>query len=304
MKNIQTNIEKKDFKKNIMAYFNQALKNKEFKDFIEQLNVPYETLAQYTSILEESSIEYNHCKNCKSILECKNKVEGYAYLPEVKKDNIHFCYKMCRYKQELEKQKEYLKHVYTFNIPKNVICASMEDIYKNDVHRVEIIKYLGQFILDYQEGKNPKGLYLHGNFGCGKTYLITAMFNELAKRKIDSAIVFWPEYLSLLKSSFNNHDEFKNHLNKIKTVPLLLMDDIGAENTTAWARDEILCPILQYRMEQNLPTFFTSNLDLNSLEHHLSVSKDEVSVIKARRIMERIKQLTVIKEMISKNLRK
>lgn len=304
MRNIQDKIEKKDLKNNLLSYFNQTLKNKDFKDFIDKLNTPYEVLSKYTSILEESSLEYHHCKNCKSIMECKNKVEGYAYLPEIKGDNIHFCYKMCRYKKELEKKNAYLKYVYTFNIPKNVICASMEDIYKKDVNRVETIKYLGQFILDYQAGKNPKGLYLHGNFGCGKTYLITAMFNELAKKKISSAIIFWPEYLNLLKSSFHNQEEFKNHLNRMKTAPLLLIDDIGAENTTVWERDEILCPILQYRMEQELPTFLTSNLDLNGLEHHLSVSKDEVSIIKARRIMERIRQLTVDMEMISKNLRK
>lgn len=73
---------------------------------------------------------------------------------------------------------------------------------------------------------------------------------------------------------------------------------------TAWARDEILCTILQYRMDEKLPTFFTSNLDISELENHLSITKDGVSDVKARRIIERIKQLTVSQEMISKNLRK
>jgi primosomal protein DnaI len=104
----------------------------------------------------------------------------------------------------------------------------------------------------------------------------------------------------MLKSSFNTND-FNNSFNKIKEIPILLIDDIGAENITAWARDEILCSILQYRMEEHLPTFFTSNLDLDSLEKHLSING--TSDVKARRILERIKQLTCSEEMISKNLR-
>ena len=41
----------------------------------------------------------------------------------------------------------------------------------------------------------------------------------------------------------------------IKQIPLLLIDDIGAEKLTDWARDEILGSILQYRMDFKLPTF-------------------------------------------------
>ena len=99
----------------------------------------------------------------------------------------------------------------------------------------------------------------------------------------------------------NDNNEFKSNYNRVKNTKLLLIDDLGAENNTTWSRDEILCPILQYRMENNLPTFITSNLDLENLEKHLSFNGTES--IKAKRIIERINQLTIYKEMISKNLR-
>ena len=57
-------------------------------------------------------------------------------------------------------------------------------------------------------------------------------------------------------------------------------------------------------MEEGLTTFFTSNLTLEQLEEHLSVSSKGVEKIKARRIMERIKQLTDNITMISENKRK
>ena len=86
-------------------------------------------------------------------------------------------------------------------------------------------------------------------------------------------------------------------------APLLLIDDIGAENLTDWGRDEVLCPILNIRMEAKLPTFFTSNLDINMLEEHLSTSKSGVDKLKARRIMERINQLSENMIMVAQNYR-
>ena len=73
---------------------------------------------------------------------------------------------------------------------------------------------------------------------------------------------------------------------------------------TAYNRDEILCPLLQYRMDNNLTTFCTSNLSLNELDQTLAISKSGVDEVKAKRIICRIEQLTIDKEMISKNLRK
>ena len=155
------------------------------------------------------------------------------------------------------------------------------------------------FLDDYEQGKATKGLYLHGNFGCGKTYLIAAIFNELAKDGAKSSIVFWPEFL---RQAF--YDDFSDKFEYVKRIPLLLIDDIGAEGLTAWNRDEILCPLLQYRMDNNLTTFFTSNLNMKELEEHLSNSKNGVDHVKAKRIISRIEQLTTDLEMISKNLRK
>lgn len=283
-----------------MSNLNKLLNDIEFKEYIDKLDIPYETLARYTSLLEECKDEYYRCKNCKSIMECNNKIEGCMYLP-INDNGIKFCYKKCKYKKKIEEKYDYLKNVYTFNIPNCIKEANMKDIDITIKERAKAIKFLTQFIEDYLNHKKVTGLYLYGNFGSGKTYLISAMFNELAKHKIESGIIFWPEYLRMLKTLFNDNNEYKRSFEKVKTVPLLLIDDLGAENMTTWGRDEILCPILQYRMENDLPTFITSNLDLKSLETHLSMNNE---VIKARRIIERVKQLTNELEMISKNLRK
>ena len=159
-------------------------------------------------------------------------------------------------------------------------------------------------LVEEVEEEGSIDLYLNGNFGCGKTYILSAMLNELAKKGHKIAIVYYPEFLRALKESFNGTDEFKNKFNYIKKVELLLLDDIGAETVTEWSRDEILGTILQYRMEENLPTMFTSNLTMKELENHLSTTNKDIDIVKSRRIIERIKQLTTEITMISENKRK
>ena len=146
-----------------------------------------------------------------------------------------------------------------------------------------------------------KGLYLHGSFGSGKTYLIAALLNELAnKKEATTEVVYFPELLRNMKEDFSTVEE---KLNYLQNVDILLIDDIGAENVTAWGRDEILGTILQYRMNHRLTTFFTSNLSIEELERHLSITKDSEDKVKARRIIERIKQLTDNLELVSVNRR-
>jgi len=286
--------------------FHEALQIEGFKEFLDLLNVEERELKINTSSLKKSFLEYTNCQNCKNILECKNSEEGFAYLPKILNGRLKFGYKACRFKEELLKKEQYLSNITIYNAPLKIREAQFKDIYTKLTERKEVIIWLKKFIDEYKKGTAKKGLYLYGNFGCGKSYLIAAMFNELAKENYASTIVFWPEFLNDLKSTFANpySNEFDKKMYQIKTTPLLLIDDIGAENTTPWSRDDILCPIVQYRMDAELPTFFTSNLDINCLKEHLSVSKVDDDIVKASRIIERIKQLTIDKEMISENLRK
>ncbi|MFV0249445.1 MAG: primosomal protein DnaI [Bacilli bacterium] len=308
MKNINeqySSFKTTNLEKVLMKSFLDSLKDEDFKNFIDKLGLSYEVLSKYTSSLETSTKEYKNCCKCKGLVECKNNMIGYAYLPKVNSSNIIFQYKACKYQNKYLKELDYLKNIYNFNIPNSIKEAKMKDIYMDDENRYQVLKYLNHFIRNYGIEKNIKGIYLYGSFGCGKTYLVSSLFHELAKKNIKSAIVFWPDFLSELKSSFGgDKNEFKIKFEKIKKVPLLLIDDLGAENTTAFGRDEVLCPILQYRMQEALPTFFTSNLDFKMLEQHFSVTKDGVDNIKARRIIERINQLTEKIDLISENLRK
>ena len=295
----------KDVEQKLKQNYVKALQDENFKKLVSMLNVSEEVIIKNTSKLKKTAEQLENCKKCKSVLECNSEIEGFVYFPEVGDEKIIFSYVSCKHKRKFIKENSYLDNIYSFDMPKDIINAQMKNIYTDDKNRIEVIKWLKEFIHEYEPNKKIKGLYLHGNFGCGKTYLVSACFNELAKRGVKSAIVYWPEFLRKLKASFGNEtSSFDELFNQIKEVPLLLLDDIGAENTTNWGRDEILGPILQYRMLEHLPTFFTSNLSLEELENHFALTKDSVDMVKSRRILERVKELSTEIKMLSENKRK
>ena len=300
MKDVNKFIDKSDYNTLKRSYID-ACSNKDFYNYVSNLPIEENTLIKYTSTLEESFKEFENCKNCKSLSNCKNKIKGYKFVPEKTNNNITFSYTACERKIKQDEKNKYLENIKYYDISTDLSKASFKDVYKDDKKRVPILKYMTEFIKDYTKGNKPKGIYLNGSFESGKTYLTAALFNDLAKRGIKCAIVYYPEFLRDLKASFKT--DYDDKFNYIKKVPILLLDDIGAENVSNYNRDEVLGPILQYRMEEELPTFFTSNLTIEELEKNLSITTTGADKIKARRIVERIKQLTISLELVSKNRR-
>lgn len=300
MKNVENIIGEVDEIK-LTQSFMDACSDKGFKEYAYSLKIKENTLKKYTSSLEDSYEEYKNCQNCSSLKNCQNKVAGYAYTPEKTGDLITFSYVACPKMQEELKNNMYKENLDLFDMPKEILEASLTKLYKDDKARLPIIKYFKEFMNNYNSEEKPKGIYLTGSFGSGKTYMIAALFNELAKKGIRSVLIYYPEFLRSLKSSFQTN--YCDKFDYIKKVPLLLLDDIGAENCSSWSRDEVLGPILQYRMDCHLPTFFTSNLSLEELETSLAITSSNADKVKARRIIERIKQLTVTIELVSKNRR-
>lgn len=277
-----------------------------FKKIVDSLPFKEDVLMKYTSRFEEVVEEYKNCMVCKSLLTCKNKMEGYSILPQTLDDKLTFSYKPCKYMRKHLNDTKYQKNVIMFDIPKEIRDAKMNKVFIDDKNRIPTIEYLTNFLKNYKNNPNQKGLYLNGNFGSGKTYLVSAMFNELAKSNISSVVIYWPEYLRSLKATFQNPqaNEFNTKFNTMKKAPLLLIDDLGAEGVSSWSRDEILGSVLQYRMQEKLPTFITSNLTLTELEIHLAGTSNKVDLLKAKRIMERIGQLCINMKLVSSNNRK
>ncbi len=292
---MEVKIDKKKYREEQNSEFLQALKNTDYKALVQKLKIPKEEAKKNTIKLHDSLEELSHCKNCDSLYECQNKVMGYVYFPELKESNLYFSYIPCKYK------KKAMKLLETKKTNQNILAsAKMKDL-KITKNRSHIIKWIKEYYDNFEPSSTSKGLFLHGNFGTGKTFIVASLLNELHnKYNVSIEIIYVPELLRKLKE---NLSLVGDKLDYLENVGVLLLDDIGAEKVTEWGRDEILGTILQTRMNSGMPTFFTSNLTIKELEQHLSLTNNNADVVKAKRIIERIKYLTDDIELLGNNYR-
>ena len=189
-----------------------------------------------------------------------------------------------------EKEAAIKKRLNLINFPSSMKNVSFLDVYRDDVQRLTVLKRMIEFVNDYPN--NLKGLYLYGDFGVGKSFMVAALAHDLSeKRGVSSTLLHYPSFVIDVKNAIGDGN-VKTLVDEIKLSEVLILDDIGAEQSTAWVRDEILQVILQYRMQEDLPTFFTSNFNFEDLEKHFAKGKNgNDETWEARRVMERIRYL-------------
>ena len=154
-----------------------------------------------------------------------------------------------------------------------------------------------------QKDLPEKGLYIHGRYGCGKTYLLAYLAKELAYRGHKVLFAYYPDLVRTLKSSIATGN-LEDVVDRLKEVEILMLDDFGGEMLTSFIRDEVLGSILQDRMLNKRLTFISSNLDENLLFEHLKDTGREIDELRASRINERIKTLMTFVQLDDENHRK
>ncbi|MEG2658681.1 MAG: ATP-binding protein [Clostridiales bacterium] len=124
-----------------------------------------------------------------------------------------------------------------------------------------------EFCQDIIDEKEALGIVFMGSVGCGKTYLAAAIANRLIENKIDVEFVVVPDFLDELRSTFD-YDSPATEIelmNRIKKVPVLILDDLGAHNYTEWSI-KTLFAIINYRVNYELPMVVTTNLSAIEIE--------------------------------------
>ena len=180
MENINNTIKGvKDLKYKLKVAYEEAKKDPYFKELTDSINLSDDELMKHTSLFEDSKEEYKNCKSCKNLAACKNKMTGFCFLPVLKEGKLNFSYVACKYKEKYLNDCKYQKNVTSMDVPREIREAKIKDIYTDDKQREKVIKWILNYIKEYKKGNFGKGLYLHGNFGCGKTYLLAAMFNNV-----------------------------------------------------------------------------------------------------------------------------
>lgn len=106
--------------------------------------------------------------------------------------------------------------------------------------------------------RKRNSLLLGGGYGSGKTHLAAAVSNVLIDRGIPVLFGTSITHLDNLRSEIENTAQ-KTYLSKMKSTPMLVIDDLGKEKKSEWTT-QVWYDVINYRYEHMLPIIITTNL--------------------------------------------
>lgn len=237
------------------------------------------------------------CEGCRGLAFCRQALRGHPYQLRLE-NGLQESYGMCAY---YEKQEKLLSH------RKNFRYGHMsEEDYLIDLRTLtdgmESKQYLEAYAQVIKSLSSEKGIYLYGQAGVGKSYMLKGLANYYAKNDKTVCFVKVPVWIQECRESMMDSEWRKRIMAQLRWADLVIFDDLGAEYISAWTLNEILFPILDVRMEQKKKTYFTSNYRWSELESRYAACQKEGRVA-ANRILERIRTLSHAVVLLGTSLR-
>ena len=259
--------------------------------------------SRVASFIQEHSLSQDEIKRSlpkfnQFLVECRKVKEGdtsyiakgYEPILTMNEGYADVTYKETRQLKEQQEQQAIAKRINLVSLPQSYRKITFADIALDDVARVDTFESLVDFVANYPS-PDQKGLYIYGDMGVGKSFMLAAMAHELSEtKKVTTTIIHYPSFTIDVKNGIKD-GSVKEQIDAVKQAEVLVLDDIGAEQFSSWIRDDVLQVILQHRMIEELPTFFTSNYSFADLEAKLSNGRQGDETWQAKRVMERIRFL-------------
>ncbi len=126
---------------------------------------------------------------------------------------------------------------------------------------------------------------LAGAAATGRTPMAAAIANAAMERGVRASFMTAPDLLDHLRGAFAPHSElaYDELFEELKSVPLLVLDDLGIYSATPWAQEK-LYQLLNRRYQDRLPTVITLACELSDLDEHLRVRLADTSVSQVHRL--------------------
>ena len=165
--------------------------------------------------------------------------------------------------------------------------------FENDLgYNPKQIAIAKQYVQHWEEFQaSSTGLILWGNVGTGKSYIAGCIANALLDKGVPVLMTNFARLLNKLTDMYSS--DRNAYIDSFKRYPLLIIDDLGMERDSEFAREQVFS-VIDSRYRSQLPMIVTTNLSLEEL-------KDTTDLSKARiydRVMERCLPIKVNEQNI------
>ncbi len=133
----------------------------------------------------------------------------------------------------------------------------------DDLTNEQITKAAQRYVENFSElRKSGKGLLLYGNTGTGKTYTACEIANALIDQGYPVLVTNFARILNTLQGTF----EKQEYIDNFQSYQLLVIDDLGIERDTAYAKEQVF-NIIDSRYRSGLPMIITTNLTMEKIKN-------------------------------------
>jgi DNA replication protein DnaC len=127
---------------------------------------------------------------------------------------------------------------------------------------------------EFAEQPDHRWLVFWGERGNGKSHLCAAVANHLIAAGTPALFISMPDLLASLRQAMdmqNNTEQesYSGRMTTFKSAPVLILDDLGAENRSDWS-DSVLFEILDYRYRNQLPSMIVTNCALDAFDPRIA----------------------------------
>lgn len=192
----------------------------------------------------------------------------------------------CRAEEERLKKEQMQKEEEMRSIQRAKVSSMMDDTFRtacfanyqirngNERHLKVAKKYCIEFSKMYERNQ---GLLFWGTVGTGKSYTAACIANYLLEANTSVVMTSFVRILQEMQGFDREREE--TFTNKLNSVKLLIIDDLGAERSTDYALEKVY-GIIDNRYRAKKPLILTTNLTLRQMQ--------EATDIRYARIYDRI----------------
>jgi len=117
------------------------------------------------------------------------------------------------------------------------------------------------------------GILLWGEVGTGKSFLAACIANALLDQGIPVLMTNFPKILNQMGSLYR--EERQSYLMALNAYSLLIIDDLGVERNTEYAKEQVY-EVIDERYKAKLPAIITTNLTIRELKNPESTAEARI----------------------------